>query len=321
MWHALAGIAGRLLADIQRAWEPRRTSPPPAEQAVASPTPTRYEPLERVVLADGVGHTLFEEYAKHRKAARGDEETGWVLLGLREAREAIVLATLPAGEMREASSTHVRFNSAGQALGSRIVRQTDRRLTILGLVHTHPGSLRHPSDGDYRGDSQWVRALRGGEGVFGIGTADGTPNSRGLYVEHPQRNVQRLGELCISWYSLRQGERKYRQLPVEVTLGPDLARSLHPVWETIEVYAEQLERLYRQQTGVRCEAIEGEHGPALAIHIPLAEPNASLRVLVNGEGPQYYLRRGEELLAAGLDEARVDRGVYLMLAELAVMDD
>jgi hypothetical protein len=244
-----------------------------------------------------------------------------VLLGIREAREAVVLATLPAGEMREASTTHVRFNSAGQALGSRIVRQTDKRLTILGLVHTHPGSLRHPSDGDYRGDSRWVGALRGGEGVFGIGTADGRSDARGLYAERPRPNVQRLGELCVSWYSLRQGDRGYHPLPVDVTLGPDLARPLHSVWETIEAHAEQLERLYRQQAGVRCEAVTNEHGPALAVHVPLAEPDSSVRVLLNGDGPRYYLRRGEDLLAAGLDEDRVDRGVYLMLAELAAEDD
>src|SRR5436305_849688 len=182
MWEPLAGIAGRLLADFRRAWRSPRRGPSPTSPPGPEPGPPPYERLQRVVLADGVGHTLFEEYAEHRRAARGDEETGWVLLGIREAHEAVVLATLPAGEMREASTTHVRFNSAGQALGSRIVRQADKRLTILGLVHTHPGSLRHPSDGDFRGDSRWVPKLRGGEGVFGIGTADGRPDARGLYA-------------------------------------------------------------------------------------------------------------------------------------------
>jgi proteasome lid subunit RPN8/RPN11 len=132
------------------------------------------------VLTDGVGHTLFEEFAGHRAEARGEEETGWVLLGLREAREAVVLATLPAGALRDASVAHVRFNSNAQALASRIVRQTNRRLTMLGVVHTHPGSLRHPSDGDLRGDGQWVANLRGHEGVFGIGTADG-PEAAGEF--------------------------------------------------------------------------------------------------------------------------------------------
>ena len=125
--------------------------------------------------------------------------------------EAVALATLPAGTRRDAGVAHVRFNSSAQALAARIVRQTDRRLTMLGVVHTHPGSLRHPSDGDFQGDSQWVKHCRGGEGIFGIGTADatkGTPPLRGtLFAQQPRPNAQCLGELCFSWYALRTGER------------------------------------------------------------------------------------------------------------------
>src|SRR6266540_3929134 len=176
--------------------------------------PKHYEPLRRVLLTDGVGRTLFEEYAGHRQAEHGDEETGWVLMGLREHDEAIALATLPAGTQRDAGVAHVRFNSSGQALASRIVRQSDRRLVILGVVHTHPGSLRHPSDGDFQGDSLWVKQLRGNEGVFGIGTADGTklpsPVPRAaVFASRPRPNVQCLGELCFSWYSLRPGQSHY----------------------------------------------------------------------------------------------------------------
>ena len=158
----------------------------------------------------------------------------------------------------------MRFNSTAQALGSRIVRQADRRLTLLGVVHTHPGSLRHPSDGDFRGDSQWVGQLRGGEGVFGIGTADapaGPPAA--LFAYQPRPNVQCLGELRFSWYALGHGDPGYRPLPVELTLGPDLARGLHTVWNCIEAHAERLERLYRQQTGVRFEVVGDERGPGL----------------------------------------------------------
>src|SRR5262249_36878536 len=37
--------------------------------------PKHYEPLRRVLLTDGVGRTLFEEFAAHREAEHGDEET------------------------------------------------------------------------------------------------------------------------------------------------------------------------------------------------------------------------------------------------------
>ncbi len=125
-------------------WEPRLRS---ELLGPAEPAKTRRR-LEGVVLTDGVSRTLFEDYARHRQDVRGDEETGWILMGLRQGDEALALATLPAGAGREAGVAHVRFNSTAQAVAARILRQEDRRLGILGLGHTHPGSLRHPSTGD-----------------------------------------------------------------------------------------------------------------------------------------------------------------------------
>ena len=314
MLQALVSTASQFLHDLNRSLLGERR---PAVQPVKNGAAPKYLPLERILVTDGVGRTLFEEYAAHRHEARGDEETGWVLLGLRDTREAVVLATLPAGAERDASVAHVQFNSNGQALGSRIVRQMDRRLTILGVVHTHPGSLRHPSEADYRGDSQWVKQLRGGQGVFGIGTADGTPTSGTLFAHQPRPHLQCLGELCLSWYSLQFGDTNYRPLPVELTIGPDLARPLHCVWPMIEAHAERLERLHCQQAGVTFGVSAGDKGPALAVNIPLAQPDNALRVLLEGEEVRYYLARGDELLAAACPEERVDRGVYLLLAELA----
>lgn len=317
MWQTLVRTAGRLFTDWHRVWLREPTSL--ASVRPAARPPVRYRPLERITLTDEVGRTLFEEYAAHRKSARGDEETGWVLLGLREAEEAVVLATLPAGAESNAGVAHVQFNSSAQALGSRIVRQQDRRLGMLGVVHTHPGSLRHPSDGDYRGDSVWVGQLRGGEGVFGIGTADARVGGGTMYARQPKAHVQTLGDLSFSWYALGRGDRSYRPLPYRLTLGPDLARPLHYVWPTIETFAEQLERLYRQQAGITFEVVAGRHGSALSMSIPLAEPNHQVRVLVEGKEVRYFLVRDGEFFAHESAEERVDRGVYLLLAELAAM--
>src|SRR5438876_9290458 len=146
MLQALGQIASRLFGELGQSFvRPRK------EPAKQSPTaaPANIQPLRRVIVTDGVGRTLFDEYAAHQAGSRGDEETGWVLLGLRQEEEAVVLATLPAGAARDASVGHVQFSSGGQVVGCRYVRQSDRRLTTLGIVHTHPGSLRHPSDGDY----------------------------------------------------------------------------------------------------------------------------------------------------------------------------
>ncbi len=319
MMQAVVRTANKWLSELHRAWHrPRgavvRPQPVPPIQGPV------YLPLDGIRVTDGVGHTLFEEYAAHRAEARGDEETGWVLLGLREGTQAVVLATLPAGAQRDASVSHVRFNSNAQAVGSRIVRQADRRLTILGVVHTHPGSLRHPSDGDYAGDSQWVGHLRGGEGIFGIGTADARPGNGALFAEQPRPHVQTMGELRLSWYSLRAGAPVYQRLPVSLTIGPDLARPLHSVWTTIEAHAERLERLARQQTGVTFAVTDDERGRALVVQVPLAESGAAVRARLTEKEVRYYLVRDGRLLEADCVDDRVDRGIYLLLAELAAQE-
>jgi hypothetical protein len=311
MVRGLFDSAARYLNELRRAWLERgKTS---FESSPHAPPSLPLAPLERLRLTDGVGRTLFEQYARHRADARGDEETGWLLLGLRQPREAIALATLPAGAMADASISHVQFNSIAQAVGSRFVRQDDRRLTILGVVHTHPGSLRHPSDGDLRGDRVWVRHLRGQEGIFGIGTSD-APKDEALFAIQPRPNVQCLGELRFSWYALRQGESAYRPLPIEVTLGPDLAQNLHPAWPILERHAERLERLCEQQAGSRLEALSSP--PGLMVTIPLMG-RESVRVLLREEQILYLVEREGEVYEAGIDDELIDRGVYRLLAELA----
>jgi hypothetical protein len=321
MLQALVSHASRLLSDLNRSLLRSRSRGPEIRESSAAPL-LKYRPLKRVLLTDGVGHTLFEEFGEHSLSSRGEEETGWVLLGLRNEDEAVVLATLPAGAERDAGAGHVQFNSWAQALGSRIVRQSDRRLVILGVVHTHPGSLRHPSDGDYRGDTIWVGQLRGKEGIFGIGTVDATPGNGTAIAQQPKPNVQCFEKLRLSWYALAAGDRHYRPLPIGLTLGPDLARPLHCVWPIIESHASRLDRLCRQQAGVSFEVVPGEKNKAaLAVHIPVAEPPGAIRVLLEDQATYYYLVRNGETLRADPKEARVDRAVYLLLAELAVDTD
>lgn len=290
---------------------------PPAVGSAARPAAQPLQPLRRGLLTDGVSRTLFEEYAAHRTSNRGEEETGWLLLGRREGSDAVALATLPAGTMRQAGVAHVQFSSPGQEIGSRIVRQHDRSLAPLGVVHTHPGTLRHPSDGDFRGDCQWVSQLRGQEGIFGIGTADGAGNgfSDGQHGRHPRPHMQTFGKLCMSWYSLRQGDRQYRPLPVELVLGPDLARPLHNVWPVIESHAAQLDRLVRQQAGLAFDLAKDQ--PALTVKVSLAEPGDAILIIIEEKQVRYLLVRRGELLETGAPDPRIDRSVYLMLAELA----
>src|SRR5262245_51494935 len=314
MLQGLFSSATRYLSEFRQTWLVRNGASHPTE--APAPVAPPLSSLERLRLTDGVGRTLFGQYAQHRSEARGDEETGWLLLGLREPREAVALATLPAGALRDAGVSHVRFNSTAQAVASRIVRQNDRRLTILGVVHTHPGSLRHPSDGDLRGDRVWVRHLRGREGVFGIGTADAGPLGADLFAVQPRPNVQCLGELRFSWYALGNNESTYRPLPVELTLGPDLAAGLHAAWPTLEHHADRLERLYEQQARTRIEVLSDSVPPGLAVTLPLAGEANSVRILLHENEVRYLVERQGELFAADLDDELIDRGAYRLLAEL-----
>jgi hypothetical protein len=319
MLRAVVSTAARWYHELNRAWvRPRGAATRARHPFRAAPVPLG--PLACVRLTDGVGRTLFEEYAAHRAEARGDEEIGWILLGIRQTTEAVVLATLPAGARRDASVSHVRFNSNAQAVGSLIVRQADRKIRMLGVVHTHPGSLRHPSDGDYAGDSQWVEVVRASEGIFGIGTADAWPATGALFGEQPRPHVQTMGELRLSWYSLEAGAPAYRPLPVSLTIGPDLARPLHGIWTTIEAHAERLERLARQQSGVKFAVADDDRGRALEVQVPLAEPGAAVRARVTEKEVRYYLVRDGRLFEAECGDARVDRGIYLLLAELSAQE-
>ncbi len=284
------------------------------EQAVAQPVSTLTSLprlLERIILSDGVARTLFDDFAEHRRTERGDEEIGWILLGLRQKGEAIALAALPAGTQRDAGAAHIRFNSNAQALASRIIRQSDKRLQIVGVVHTHPGSLRVPSDGDFDGDSRWVAQQRGGEGVFAIGTADAHAG------ESSKPHVHILSGLCFSWYALGAGDDRYRPLPVQVSIGPDLALPLRPLWNAMEAHAEALNRLCRQLARVQFEIADEEPTKLLGVKIDLAIPNQKLHVLLNDAEARYYWDRNGELIAIDVHDSQVDRAVYLILAELA----
>jgi proteasome lid subunit RPN8/RPN11 len=266
--------------------------------------------LERIILTDGVARTLFDDFHDHRRSARGAEEIGWLLLGHREGNDAVARAALPAGTQRDAGVTHVQFHSDVQELASHILRGDDKRLTIIGVVHTHPGSMRQPSGGDLQGDRLWVGQLRGGEGAFAIGTAD-------AHREKPAEHQQCYGDLCFSWYALAEGEAQYRPLPVQVTIGADLAKPLLAAWDLIETHARSLNRLFRQLAKVRCEVTQEQATPVLAVCIALPEQKQCLRLLLSEAAARYYWEREGELFAIAPHEPQVDRAVLMILAELA----
>ena len=299
----------RNAARAARKWADRVSAPVAPLKPIASRA--AYEPIRKVQLTDEVSRMLFEEYAAHRNTERGNEETGWVLLGIRNGDEAIVMVTLPAGAERDAGESHVQFHAEAQAVASRIVRQSDKRLTLLGVVHTHPGTLRHPSSGDFRGDREWVQNLRGGEGIFGIGTvADNVPKTD--VAIHSQPQTLQYADLRFDWYTLADGEKKYRPVPVELTIGPDLAKPLRKIWTDIENHAVAIDRLARQLMNVQFEV-----GESLNILVGVAA-SGQLRACIEGKSVRFFYEVGEDAFQIDLPAGtRPDQGIYLILAELA----
>jgi proteasome lid subunit RPN8/RPN11 len=315
MFQGLSTLAQRLLSTIQ----PRIVLPLPAP--VQSPDErrletARLEKLKRVILTDGVGRTLFEEFADHSLSERRHEETGWLLLGLRRASEAIVLATLPAGSRRDAGVAHVRFDSASQMVASRLLRQQEPDLRVLGIVHTHPGTLRHPSSGDFRGDSVWVRQLRGHEGVFGIGTLEKDRIVPDWLVERPRPHIHRQANRRFTWYVLGASDKHYRQLAAEFTVGPDMGRDAHAAWATIERHAAELERICRQQARVSVR-VGTRDDSDLKVTVPLAEPGDAIEIEILGERVVFFVKLSGESHLVEPREPGLETGLYLILGELA----
>jgi hypothetical protein len=162
-----------------------------------------------------------------------------------------------------------------------------------------------------------VANLGSGEAVFGIGTADADQAPEPGIGWQPAPNMQCLGDLRLSWYVLGKGDRDYRSIPVELTIGNDLALPLRPVWEELEVHAERLARLARQLKSVKFEVSPGHQKSALTMTVPMPEDGAAIRVELEGKAVRYRLVKKEGALAADLHEDRVDVGVFLMLSELA----
>jgi hypothetical protein len=106
-------------------------------------------------------------------------------------------------------------------------------------------------------------------------------------------------------------------LPLAVTLGPDLAKPLHAVWDVIETHAEALDCLCRQQAELTFEMVAGTGGPALAVQLPLAEKGDFLRLVMEHDEVRYFIQHDGMLSSVDPEEGTVDRAVYLILAELA----
>lgn len=277
-----------------------------------------YSPIRFVRIASGVGQTLVNGYMEHLAGDRKNEEIGWLLLGFREKDKAIILAAIPSGESRDASSVHVKFNSQAQAIAGRILKKREKKLEVLGLFHTHPGKMRRPSSGDFRGDIEWVKSISGRQGIFGIGTVENATESyeKSHVANFVSSNAFDWNNLRFSWYSLLQGDTDYKNVKIRWTLGPDLADFLSGHWSILEKNAEAIERILSQQNGSTCDVISYQGEKAFCLLVPTTYPKGVIRAFILGENVKYFFENSEQQFAIDVEENNVDRGIYLVLAEL-----
>ncbi len=264
----------------------------------------------RFVVATGVLDTLFGEYAAHRRTSRGSEEIGWLLVGYRTETEVHVVGTIPAGTHRDASAVHVEFDSESQTLASRIIRQSDRRLRIVGIVHTHPGSMRQPSDGDLHGDLQWIRRLQNSEGLFAIGTSDGrTPPN--------PAHATTADDLRFSWYALAATDSNYRAMAIQSIPHEDVGSPLRAIWEIVEAWHGPVNRICHLFAGIRLGIMTEDGTVWLRATFQLGWPGETIYLLLSTAEARYYWEVGQTLTRVDPQEPDIEVALPTILAELA----
>ena len=304
------------------------------ESGALESTPQPSEPV--MAIRSGVLATMFRDFHLHRATERGNEETGWLLLGRRDGAGAVIEATLPPGEFRDAGLAHVNMNSTAQSVAMRLLKRTYPHLDVLGVAHTHPGRMCRPSHGDYQGDSEWVPNLVQKEGLFAIGVwsmeqfklkdKDFTANT--IKDEDDDAEVRgdgnrantthEEGSAQFHWYALAAGDTWYRHLALETVEGVDLAANILGHWPVIEQYAGSIDRLIRMQGHLEMNLLPMGvcDEPTLLLRQTLARPGEELQVVLQGrEMVFFHMVRGEpeEIGAPG---ERLDTAFYEVLSRL-----
>lgn len=289
-------------------------------------------PSSDVKIHSGVLKTMFEDFHAHRQTERGEEETGWLLLGRRTESGAVIEAALPPGEFRDAGTAHVNMNSTAQAVAMRILKKHHPELDVLGVAHTHPGRLNRPSQGDYQGDSLWVSKLRKREGIFAIGVWDfdhflnfsaGHPNYQQeddpADVRGESYSSHSSGRARFFWFALAEGEKWYRHLSLEETPGKDLGHEIRGHWEVIEEFAGSIDRLVRMQPALQMGLIPLEmmEVPTMVLCQPLAREGEELQVILQGGEVGFFRMTSENSEEIVGPSDRLDAAFYEVMARLA----
>jgi proteasome lid subunit RPN8/RPN11 len=303
----------------------------PVPAPVEAP-PVSAEPV--IAIRAGVLATMFKDFHSHRATDRGNEETGWLLLGRRDGRGATIEAALPPGEFRDAGMAHVNMNSTAQSVAMRLLKRAHSHLDVLGVAHTHPGRMCRPSQGDYQGDSQWVPYLVQKEGIFAIGVwgmeknnLNSLPDKANMEQDDDAEvrgDANRLntihedGRAQFHWYALAAGDQWYRHQALQTVEGDDLAATILGHWPVIEQYAGSIDRLIRMQGHLELNLLPFGNGdaPALLMRQPLPRPGEELQVVLQGREVVFFRMVQGEPEEIEAPAERLDSAFYEVMSRL-----
>jgi hypothetical protein len=191
-------------------------------------------PIEVRVTA-GVVDRLLADVADHLRGPHAHDETGWVPIGRVAAGVVSVEGLLSAGRRPFASPAAFEPDHA-HVLAALVLLQAREPADVVGLIHTHPGSMDWNSAVDQVADEGHVLALPGGIGVYPIVVRE----------RRASGPVVRAG-VRVAWWGLRASRPAvYAPCRVEVVPGEDAGAWLGPhddaLAEAGEVVLELLER-------------------------------------------------------------------------------
>lgn len=104
-----------------------------------------------------------------RRACRGADETGGILLGMRRGPHLDVIdLTWPGPEDIRTPTRFVRQDPSHQELATKAWHSSDRRVTCVGEWHTHPSGAANPSMLDRRAWNSVAQQANGSACAFVI---------------------------------------------------------------------------------------------------------------------------------------------------------
>ena len=145
------------------------------------------------------------------------------------------------------------------------------------------------SEGRPRVGAPAARAARACSGSARRMLSQGVGRNAGRLQPEAEHAVPRRAAVLLV-HARPRARRSTTTRPVELTIGPDLAKPLRPVWGEVEAHADRLDRLARQQAKVRFEVTAGRTRAGAGRDGPAGRTRAGGPGGAGGQGGAVLLR-------------------------------